>query len=149
MKIVDIHAEEEAAVNMTPLIDMVFLLLIFFLVATTFAQEEREQGLQLPGSDSPQPLSAPPKYTIINITQEGIVKVSGAQYGSPEKGYGALAVFLANIARDQPGRDILIRADKGSRHEYFAGVVEIAHKAGINKAQIGYVLQAGSAGAPK
>ena len=137
MKILETQAQEESSINMTPLIDMVFLLLIFFLVATTFAQEERERGLQLPGSDSPQPLSAPPKYLIINITNEGILKVGGRAYS-----YREIAQTLTDVAKNQPDRDVLIRADKDSRHEYFARVVELAHKAGISKTKIGYVLRA-------
>jgi biopolymer transport protein ExbD len=137
MKILETQAPEESSINMTPLIDMVFLLLIFFLVATTFAQEEIERGLQLPGSDSPQPLSAPPKYLIINITNEGILKVGGRAYS-----YREIARTLADVAKNQPDRDVLIRADKDSRHEYFARVVELAHKAGISKTKIGYVLRA-------
>jgi biopolymer transport protein ExbD len=141
MKILERQAQEELSINMTPLIDMVFLLLIFFLVATTFAQEERERGLQLPGSDSPQPLSAPPKYLIINITNEGILKVGGRAYS-----YKEIAQTLADVAKNQPDRDVLIRADKDSRHEYFARVVELAHKAGISKTKIGYVLRADMVG---
>ena len=61
MRIRDTSGEEEASLNMTPLIDMVFLLLIFFLVATTFAQEERKLDIQLPATATIQPLSAPPQ----------------------------------------------------------------------------------------
>ena len=44
----------EDAVNMTPMIDMVFNLLIFFLVATTLSAEEREHTVQLPTTGAPQ-----------------------------------------------------------------------------------------------
>ena len=141
MKILDAQTQEESSINMTPLIDMVFLLLIFFLVATTFAQEERERGLQLPGSDSPRPLSAPPKYFIINITSEGVVKIGGRAYSHKE-----LGEMLAGVAKNQPDREVLVRADKDSRHEHFARVVELAHKAGISKTKIGYVLRADMVG---
>lgn len=144
MRILDTQPPDESSINMTPLIDMVFLLLIFFLVATTFAQEERERGLQLPGSDSPRPLSAPPKYFIINITSEGIVKIGGRAYSHKE-----LGEMLADVAKNQPDRDVLVRADKDSRHEHFARVVELAHKAGISKTKIGYVLRADMVGPGK
>ena len=45
-------AESKPSIELTPIIDMVFLLLIFFLVATTFAQEERDQTVNLPVTSS-------------------------------------------------------------------------------------------------
>ncbi|MDP6046284.1 MAG: biopolymer transporter ExbD, partial [Phycisphaerae bacterium] len=61
----------EAPPNLMPLIDMVFLLLIFFLVASSLSQEEREQNLQLPRtSKAAQPMSAAPQQLIINILHD-------------------------------------------------------------------------------
>jgi len=141
MKILDTHSEEEASINMTPLIDMVFLLLIFFLVATTFAQAEKDQSVNLPGSDSPKPLSAPPNDVIVNITRQGAVRVGGRAYSLTE-----LTGLFADLAKNQKDRDVLIRADKDSRHEHFARVVDLAYKAGISKTKIGYIIPGDTAG---
>jgi biopolymer transport protein ExbD len=128
-------AEEEDQLNMTPLIDMVFLLLIFFLVATTIAQEEREMQLQLPDTSAVQPLSAPPKQLIINIMQDGTLKVSGRVFTRDE-----LSSTLRTMAKDEPQREVLIRADAESLHKYFADVAQLCRKVGINELKIGYLF---------
>lgn len=130
------QTEQDAPINLMPLIDMVFLLLIFFLVATTFAQEERDKRVKLPITSSPKPLSAPPRQVVINILADGTTKV-GARVHSRDK----LAALLSRVARDEPDRMILIRADKESRHRFFAGVVALCRQVGIDEVKIGYILQ--------
>jgi biopolymer transport protein ExbD len=126
------HEEE---INMAPLIDMVFLLLIFFLVATSFAQEERDQRVKLPITSSPKPLSAPPRQVIINILHDGTTKV-GARIYDRDK----LAALLARVARDEPERMVLLRADERSLHKYFAGVASLCKSVGINELKVGYLF---------
>ncbi|MCE5325187.1 MAG: biopolymer transporter ExbD [Planctomycetaceae bacterium] len=142
MKVIDNQHEDESSINMTPMIDMVFLLLIFFLVATTMARTERDQSVQLPGSESAAPLSAQPKDTVINISRDGAVKIGAKKYGEYADGYAAIVPVLAEMAKADPDREFLIRADRESLHEYFAKVVEKAHEAGINKAKIAYLVPA-------
>ena len=128
--------DEEEAINLMPLIDMVFLLLIFFLVATTIANEERELGVQLPGTSMVQPLSAPPQQLIVNILADGTLKVAGRAYERDE-----LAKLLKRVAENESDRDVLIRADERSIHRYFAGVARLCREAGVDEFRIGYVLQ--------
>ena len=63
--------------SMTPLIDVLFMLLIFFLVATKFADEDYELDLVLPAASEAQPLTAQPKILIINVDAEGRYLVNG------------------------------------------------------------------------
>jgi biopolymer transport protein ExbD len=136
MRIRDTQAEDEAPINLMPLIDMVFLLLIFFLVATTFAQEERDMSVQLPGTAEVPSLTAAPQEIIINILADETVTVSGQTYETSR-----LADLLHRVARDQPDRKVLIRADNASRHGTFARVVRLCHRSGIPKVNIGYILE--------
>ena len=46
---------EESAINLTPMIDIVFLLIIFFLVGARFTEQERQYDIQLPSSSEIQP----------------------------------------------------------------------------------------------
>ena len=136
MRIREQPGESEEGVNLMPLIDMVFLLLIFFLVATTMAQEERELGVQLPSISSAVPLSAPPPQLIINIRADGTPLISRKEYT-----WKQLADVLVHVARNEPHRKILVRADEESKHKYFAAVVRICRKVGIGEARIGYAEQ--------
>src|SRR5574340_262205 len=63
--------------DLTPMIDCVFQLLIFFLVATRFAEEERELDVMLPDASEAQALTAKPRELFINIDQDGRYFVTG------------------------------------------------------------------------
>ncbi len=136
MAIRDPQPQGEEPINLMPLIDMVFLLLIFFLVATTFTQQERELTIQLPGTRSLRPMSAPPPQMIINISDQGQIKVGGQVYNATQ-----LEEMLQTVARDEPEREVLIRADADSPHRHFAGVANLCIRAGIRKANIGYIVK--------
>ena len=143
MRIRDSGYEEESGINMTPLIDMVFLLLIFFLVATTIAQEERDAKVNLPQATMEKPLSAPPRQLIINILQDGQVTVAGRPVT-----WQQLADMLSETARTRPDQMVLIRADEKSYHMYYAAVVRICNEVGITATKIGYVLDEKRAAGP-
>ena len=132
------NVEEEPPVTLMPLIDMVFLLLIFFLVATTLAQEERDTSIQLPGTSIVQPLSAPPQQLIINIRANGDMAIGARTIKGNEQ--QALREVLARVAKDEPNREVLIRCDEMAYHKYFAGVASICREAGIHEVKVGYVL---------
>jgi len=66
---------EEPQLNLTSMIDIVFLLIIFFMVGTQFTQAEREFDIQLPTTSDAQPLSNLPDDVIINVRENGEVVV--------------------------------------------------------------------------
>jgi len=103
--------------SLTPLIDIVFLLLIFFLVATHFADEERSITMNLPDASEAQPLITRPKETIINIKKTGDYIVNGTTVTAPR-----LNEILRQAATDNPGRAVNIRADENVpvKHLFYA-----------------------------
>jgi biopolymer transport protein ExbD len=137
--------DETFPINVTNMIDVFLLLLIFFLVATTFAKAERDATVQLPGTAAVRPISSPTRDLVINIRQDGSVTVGNKMIEGPQ----LLAVLRGSYAEDSE-RNVLIRADKESKMEYFAQVVNACQEAGFNQTKIGYVWDkqpsAGSAG---
>ncbi len=125
---------DDEQVNLMPLIDMVFLLLIFFLVATTIANDERDRKIKLAITGAPQALSDPPQMVVINIRENGDMVVNGEQKSKEQ-----LAGILRKAKDASPPRDVLIRADLESRHKYFAEVVDVCHNVGVAAINIGYV----------
>ena len=134
MKIRDKSTHAEDPPNLMPLIDMVFLLLIFFLVATTFAEEEREQSITLAKASTKQALSSEPNQLIINIAADGVKTVSGQVYSDE-----ALDDLIRSVLRDEPGKKVNIRADKRSYMEFFARTAVLCQNAGIDRLNIGYL----------
>ena len=131
------ESRTEAPPNLMPLIDMVFLLLIFFLVATTFRQEELDIKAQLPGaSRQVAPMSAPPPQFIVNILHDGTITVAGKTRTRQQ-----VAQMLTKIAQTDVHRNVLVRADKRSIHAHFAWVVAQARRCGIAEVNIGYIVE--------
>src|SRR4051812_7315006 len=135
MRIRDPEADQEEPINLLNLIDTLFFLLMFFLIATRFKEDERDVGIQLPQLASSQPLSALPQQIIINVREDGTTVIAGKTY-SPDE---LLEVLSQNAAAGN--KDVLIRADERSLHRYFANVAGLCRKAGIGEVKIGYLLE--------
>lgn len=117
-------AEEPDGLNMTPIIDVVFLLLIFFLVATRFDVEEREIATRLAEVPKAQPLTAPPEEVIVNVSDKGEYVVAGRTV--PEE---LLAGFLHALAVKNPGTQrVQIRVDHRAAFLYPARVMGLCER---------------------
>jgi biopolymer transport protein ExbD len=127
--------DETFPINVTNMIDVFLLLLIFFLVATTFAKEERDSSVQLPGTAAVRPISAPARDFVINIREDGSIKIGDKVYAA-----GELLDTLKKAEQEDPGRNVLIRADERSIMKYFAAVARQCRAAGFNEVRIGYVF---------
>jgi biopolymer transport protein ExbD len=126
--------EPEEPYNLVPLTDMVFNLLIFFMAATTFAQVEKEMGIELPRTSALAPLSAPPKQLIINIKADGVAIVDGKSY-TPEE----LAPLVASLVKKDPEGAVIIRTDERTVMRHFADVTRICKQQGVQEAKIVYL----------
>jgi biopolymer transport protein ExbD len=134
MRVRDPIHDQEEPYNLVPLTDMVFNLLIFFMCATTFAQVEKELGVELPHVSTLTPLSAPPKQLIINILQDGSTVVAGKKLTPPE-----LAPLLAAMVKKDPESAVIIRADERTVMRHFADVTRICKQQGVQEAKIVYL----------
>lgn len=116
-----------STLSLTPLIDIVFLLLIFFLVATRFAEEERELDVLLPEASEAKPLIVQPREMFINIDQQGRYYVTGKILDIDE-----LAQVLKTADVNNPGRQsIIIRADRRCQWEFVVAAMNACNKAHI------------------
>ena len=73
-----------ADLSITPLIDVVFLLLIFFLVATKFDEEESALDIHLPQATEATPIWSQPQSLVININRKGEYYVAGKNISAEE-----------------------------------------------------------------
>lgn len=116
-----------AAVSLTPLIDVVFLLLIFFLVATRFAEEDRELDVQLPDASEAQPMTLEPETMFIGINKAGQYHVDGKRVELAE-----LEAIVRRAVRDNPvNQTVIVRADRSVPLQYPVNVVNLCKKLGI------------------
>jgi len=133
-----ITANEQAptlSIELTPLIDMVFLLLIFFLVATTFRQEEREMQIALPFASSSAPISAISRELIVNVDAKGAIIVGGKNVDAD-----SLHRIVADAVAVNPEQKVTIRGDRSTVYESIVRVLDICKAAGIQEPYIDTVL---------
>ncbi len=129
------QAETGMAIEMTPMIDMVFLLLIFFLVATSFHQEEREMQIALPVAQSAGPISVVLRELVINVDRQGRIIVSGREI-SPEDLSGIVVDALAA----NPEQKVTIRGDRSVAYEAVVRVLDICKTGGLQEPYLDTVL---------
>jgi biopolymer transport protein ExbD len=127
---------EEVELNMTSLIDVVLLLLIFFMMSTKFIDEGRLQ-VRLPEAGI-QPDQAAVQETVeIEVTAEGGFRVGGRDLvnNSPD----TLATALARATDGDRSQPITIRADARAVHQSVVTAMDVAGRLGYNRINIATV----------
>lgn len=124
----------ELSLNLAPMIDVVFLLLIFFMVATTFAQQEKEMSLDLPTAESGEEAKSTPEEIVINLMQDGRIRVAGEDVSEE-----ALEALLVRAARANAETPVTIRGDRDVVLQKVVLVMDACRRAGLT--DIGIVHQ--------
>jgi biopolymer transport protein ExbD len=117
------------SLSITPLIDVVFLLLIFFLVSSRFSEEERELDLNLPSVTEALPASAQPDELVVNVDAQGRYFIDGG-FRQVEQ----VEQILRRAKTNNPlTQTVVIRADKDAKWEPVATAIGLCKKVGINE----------------
>jgi len=120
--------EESPRIELTPIIDMVFLLLIFFLVATTFQQTERELSIALPDSEAAGPITMQLREIVINVTNEGAIIVGGRTVGIED-----LRAIVSQAVEANAEQKVSIRGDRDVPYGTVARVLDVCKAAGVDE----------------
>lgn len=111
---------------MAPMIDVVFLLLCFFVTSQIFAQWETEIDITLPTSETGQTPQRLPGEIIVNVLENGETVVNGRELKNAELGN-----MLKKLAVLFPGQPVLLRADKKTEYENVIRVLDLCRQADI------------------
>jgi biopolymer transport protein ExbD len=117
--------QDDTEVNLTPMIDVVFILLIFFIVTTSFV---RESGIDV---DPPQAATAEIQSQasiLIAITPEGEVWVDREPLA-----LAALGPTVARLQAERPNSSVVIQADKDARSGRLVEVMDRLRQSGIER----------------
>lgn len=112
--------EESAEISMSPLIDCVFLLLIFFLVSTMMKKEDKDIDIELPSSKSAEKMLPDDDDLVIGIDEGGTF-----YYEGEETTVNLLHSHLRDIAIDEPDKRIRLDADQDTPAEKMIEVLNI------------------------
>jgi len=113
-------------VPLTPLIDIVFLILIFFMTISTFTQLESELNINVPKAMESKKASRTPGEIIINVTEKGAIIVNQQKLN-----YQELTMMLKKISNLFPDQPVIVRADENSYHKYVINVLDACASADI------------------
>ncbi len=119
----DSSEEDEGVLNLTPLIDVVFLLLVFFLASTTFAKDETEMQLNLPEASTGTKSKAP-RTLVVHVASSGVVTMDGREVSL----VAMRQKLKAAAARDAEQR-VLIRGDEQARHGVITQIIDACREA--------------------
>jgi biopolymer transport protein ExbD len=118
--------DEMPAVNMTSMIDIVFLLIIFFMVGTRFAEQERKIALEVPQVTDRGALKSATERCVVNVYRDGEVTIDGQTLSLPE-----LTTRLSNARRQYAELAVLVRGDGTGQFQRVAEVLNACKQAGI------------------
>lgn len=118
---------EDSKIDMTPMIDMVFLLLTFFMFTAKLVEIDSDKAVNLPRADAARPDNRGPSVVILNIHKddEGVF-LNGRHY-TPD----ALVAVLADTMKRDPGSSVVIRGDGRAYHRNLVRVMECCARAGM------------------
>ena len=121
--------KKNASFNLTPLIDVVFLLLIFFMLTTTFVNLENRIKVDLPTGDFAA--AEPSENIIVTITENNTIYLNGKLI-DPLK----LTESVAAEIKDEPEKIVILEADKNVLHGKVIRVMDLLKKGGAERIAI-------------
>ena len=117
---------ELPAFQFTAMIDVVFLLLCFFITTSVFSQWEMEVDVVLPTAQSAKMPDRLPGEVIINLSRDGRISVNQQTLTRED-----LADRLRRLAQFFPGQSVVIRADKQTSYEQLVGIIDLCRLSDI------------------
>lgn len=115
--------------NLTPLIDVVFLLLIFFMVSTTF-EKQAKLKIELPEASS-EPSVSEQQDLVISISQKGVFFVNNNELVNAQS--QSLQNALQNIVSDARDMPVIIKADANVAHKHVVMAMDVLGNMGFEK----------------
>jgi biopolymer transport protein ExbD len=120
--------DEDAAIDMTPMLDIVFIMLIFFIVTTVFV---KEAGIEVNKPGASQAVMPKNANIFIAVTENGDVWVDKRQID-----IDTVRANLERLMAEQPSDVIIIQADKNADYGVVLDVMDQVKAAGIDRISI-------------
>jgi biopolymer transport protein ExbD len=131
--LLDRHQSDELPhINMTPMVDVVLCLLVFFMAATRiYDWEENEFTVSVPEVAQAGPMTAAPDDLILTIVKPGNVAVGPATYD-----LAALGTVLKKAHDSYVDQGVIIRGDAALNYQDLADVLSVCDAAGIRNVRL-------------
>ena len=117
---------QHPGIQLAPLVDVLLLLLIFFLMTWNAARNENELDVKVPKASSAKEKTAPIGDVVVNVKADGNVVVNRRILSPTE-----LTEMLKNLVQLYPDQAVVIRGDETGAYKNVVGVLNICSEAGV------------------
>lgn len=118
---------QHPGIQLAPLVDVLLLLLIFFLLTWNAARNENELDVKVPKASSAKEKAAPIGDIVVNVKADGNVVVNRRTLTSEE-----LTEMLKSLVQLYPEQAVVIRGDEAGAYKNIIGVLNICSEAGVS-----------------
>lgn len=126
MKFRDTNAQQGAELELAPMVDVVFLLLIFFIVTWQFARFERDMDISVPAAEETTDEPRNVGEIIVNVRTDGSIVLNGLEVSEEE-----LLAKLKSISEAYPDQAVILRGSSEANFQAIINVLDEIKKAGI------------------
>lgn len=119
---------EAASINLTPMIDVVFLLVIFFMVGSKFDNGEDRYQVNVPGVGDMRSMAQEPDERVVEVSADGTLFLDGANVTAEQ-----LTATLRSQHDAYPALKVAVRGDATSSFAQVAGVLQMVRSAGVEQ----------------
>ena len=117
---------QHPGIQLAPLVDVLLLLLIFFLMTWNAARNENELDVKVPKASAAKEKNAPIGDVVVNVRADGNVVVNRRTLTGPE-----LSDLLKNLVQLNAEQAVVIRGDEAGAYKNIVGVLNICSEAGV------------------
>jgi biopolymer transport protein ExbD len=122
---------EQAGFQLAPMVDIMFLLLIFFMVSSIYYQLEKNLEVKVPKAESGVSSERTVGEMIINIDRKGAYYINNIK-----QSLEGVEELLKDVVKDHKIQPVIIRCDKNTAHKFFVKVFDVCQKLGIEDIRI-------------
>jgi len=119
------RAEEDSQIDLTPMLDVVFIMLIFFIVTASFVNESGLNVARPPTTDQPPP-ETENKNIVFNVTESGDIMFEGRRID-----VRSVRANVERIHAENPQAKVIISAEPEAQTEVFVQISDQAREAGV------------------
>ncbi len=122
-----IQRDDQTSINLTPMIDIVFLLIIFFMVSSRFTElNERDLALQVPAVANANALTSAPRKRVINVYRDGRILLD-----KKDVTMEGLTAELISARQQYQKLGVVIRGEGDGRYQNVASVIAACREANV------------------
>ena len=135
------RSQEDVTINLTPMIDVVFLLVIFFMVGSKFSESESRMDVSIPSVGPMNAISRTPDDRIVELTANGEVVLDGQMVTIQQ-----LTEILETQVANYPGLSVVVRADSTLSVDRLAEAMYTVKRSGVQKTSLAFKVDSGGGG---